>query len=119
MDWIRLSKRLAIYHRDSFDCVWCRNVFPIDQLGYGLTLDHLYSKKDNTPKNLVTCCSHCNSAKKDLTLNEWYKYLARKGYNVEKIKARIQRLTKKPINIQAGRYLAALRRPSYRKDYYQ
>jgi hypothetical protein len=117
MDWVRLPKRLAIYYRDSFDCVWCRNVFPIDTLGYGLTLDHLNSKKDNTSENLVTCCPHCNSSRKNLSLDEWYQYLAKKGYNVHHIKARIQRLIRKPINIQAGRYLASLRRPSYRKVY--
>jgi len=117
MDWIKLPKRLAIYVRDSFDCVWCRGVFPIDPLGYGLTLDHLDSTKGNYPENLVTCCRPCNSAKRDIPLNEWYDYLTTHGYNIRSIKRRIQHLTHKPINLTAGKQLAITRRPSYRKRY--
>ena len=115
MDWIRLSKRMAIYFRDSFDCVWCRNVFPIDTKGYGLTLDHLDSTKGNESSNLVTCCGSCNSSRQDLTLKEWYKVLEKRGYNPRRIKERIARLTKKPLNMHAGKWLALLRRPNYHK----
>lgn len=117
MDWIRLHKRLAIYHRDSFDCVWCCSVFPVDPLGYGLSLDHLGSTKDHSPANLVTCCRSCNSVRKDLPLSKWYKYLAAGGRDIRAIKQHIQYLTQKPINLEIGKWLAYARRPSYRRKY--
>lgn len=117
MDWIRLPKRLAIYFRDSFDCVWCRGVFPLDEKGYGLTLDHVDPEHGNGPSNLVTCCLSCNSAKKDLSPAEWYGRLAEDGYNVRRIKERVARLTRKTLNLDAGKYLASLRRPKYRSYY--
>jgi hypothetical protein len=115
MDWIRLDKRMAIYFRDSFDCVWCRSVFPIDTKGYGLTLDHLDPDKGNESSNLVTCCKFCNSSRKELSLKEWYTTLKKRGYNPRGIKKRISRLIKKPLNLFAGKWLASLRRPNYPK----
>ena len=111
MDWVRLPKRLAIYYRDSFDCVWCRGVFPLDELGYGLTLDHVNPDRGHTPDNLVTCCGPCNSSKKALTLDEWYAKLVDQGVNTRRLKERIRRLTRKPLNMDAGWWLASIRRP--------
>jgi hypothetical protein len=113
MDWVRLPKRMALYFRDSFDCVWCRGVFPICTKGYGLTLDHVDPTKGNTPDNLVTCCGSCNSSKKDLSPTDWYRTLTERGYNVRRIKERVTRLTSKKLNLDAGRWLASLRRPKY------
>ena len=62
MNWIRLDLRLAIYARDHFDCVWCRQVFPPDPHGYGLTLDHV-DGPSNAPDNLVTACNGCNAGR--------------------------------------------------------
>jgi len=112
MDWVRLPKRLAIYHRDSFDCVWCRMVFPLDPLGYGLTLDHVDPARGHSPDNLVTCCGPCNSSKKALTLVEWYQRLADEGVNVRRLKERVRRHTRRQLNMDAGRWLASLRRPN-------
>jgi hypothetical protein len=113
MDWIRLPKRFAVYFRDSFDCVWCRCVFPIDTKGHGLTLDHLDGSKGHDATNLVTCCHECNSTRQDLTLDEWYARLASEGHNVRGLKLRVARLTRKPLNMYAGKWLASLRRPKY------
>lgn len=115
MDWLRLPKRMAIYYRDAFDCVWCRGVFPIDTRGYGLTLDHLDPSKGHEASNLVTCCNSCNSARKELTQAEWCKRLKERGYNVEGIRKRIRRLTRKSLNLYAGKWLASLRRPNYNR----
>lgn len=117
MDWVTLPRRMAIYHRDSFDCVWCRGVFPVNPLGYGLTLDHVDSTKGHNSANLVTCCRSCNSAKKDLTLREWYKFLEAEGYNIQEIRRRIRHLTQKNPNLEIGKLLAYARRPSYRQKY--
>jgi len=65
MHWIREGKRLAIYARDGFRCVWC-NVGGNETAR--LTLDHLrpYSRGgSNEPDNLVTSCLSCNSRRKD------------------------------------------------------
>ena len=114
MDWVRLPKRMALYYRDSFDCVWCRGVFPLNHYGYGLSLDHLDPAKGHVSTNLVTCCISCNSARKDLSLDQWYKCLAEHGYSTRRLKERVKRLTQKRLNMFAGEWLASLRRPNYK-----
>lgn len=86
-------------------------------MGYGLTLDHVDPEQGNGPANLVTCCLPCNSAKKDLSPAEWYARLDERGYNVRRIKERVARHTRKSLNIDAGKWLAGLRRPKYRTYY--
>ena len=115
MDWIRLPLRLAIYYRDEFDCVWCRQVFPLNPLGYGLALDHVDPAKGNNPDNLVTCCKSCNSTKQDKTPRQWYQHLAAHGHNPRHIQARVKKATQKDINMDIGKWLAAIRRPSCRE----
>ena len=114
MDWVRLSLRMAIYFRDQFDCIWCRQVFPIDPLGYNLTLDHLDSAGGHRVENLVTSCKSCNSAKRDLSLRDWYQHLKEQGYDVRRVQDRVRRAVRAPINLDMGKCLAAIRRPSYR-----
>jgi CRISPR/Cas system Type II protein with McrA/HNH and RuvC-like nuclease domain len=55
--WIKPEKRLAIYSRDNFKCVYCLD-------SNNLSLDHIIPQSesvDNSPKNLVTSCTRCNS----------------------------------------------------------
>jgi len=108
MNWIRLEKRLAIYHRDRFDCVWCRGIFPLNERGYGLTLDHLVPGRDHRPENLVTACNSCNVARGSATVEEWLLVLRRAGHR--RVRERIR--THIPIDLQAGKYLMWLRRCS-------
>jgi 5-methylcytosine-specific restriction endonuclease McrA len=68
--WIRPDKRLAIYLRDRFTCLYClrdlHDAAPMD-----VTLDHLVAKCDggsNNEDNLVTCCRGCNCTRQDLPL---------------------------------------------------
>lgn len=63
--WIRREKRLSIYIRDSFRCLYCgsdlRHAAPAD-----VTLDHLLPRSaggENESENLVTACRSCNSAR--------------------------------------------------------
>jgi len=65
--WIRSEKRLAIYLRDEFRCVYCganmHGAAPAD-----LTLDHVRPKSrggSNEASNLVTACKSCNCARQD------------------------------------------------------
>jgi 5-methylcytosine-specific restriction endonuclease McrA len=106
MNWIRLEKRLAIYHRDSFDCVWCRGVFPLNERGYGLTLDHLVPGRDHSPSNLVTSCNCCNAARGGLDVEAWLVVLRKAGH--KRVRERIR--THIPIDLEVGKYLRWLRR---------
>lgn len=112
MDWIRLPKRMAIYLRDGFDCVWCRLVFPLREDGYGLTLDHVYIDGCNEHYNLVTCCLRCNSSRKRLPLDAWLRKVAERTGRTEEELAHAAFLTLgRPLNMAEGRRLAQLRRP--------
>lgn len=68
--WIRADKRLAIYLRDRFTCLYCcrdlHGAPPTD-----LTLDHVVARADggsNDEDNLVTACRHCNCERQDRPL---------------------------------------------------
>jgi 5-methylcytosine-specific restriction endonuclease McrA len=68
--WIRTDKRLAIYLRDEFRCVYCgadlHGAAPQD-----LTLDHVHPYSlggENEAANLVTACRRCNCSRGARTL---------------------------------------------------
>lgn len=68
--WIRTEKRLAIYLRDRFTCVYCLTDLH-DAAPQDLTLDHLKTKSSggsNSEHNLITCCRHCNCSRQDKPL---------------------------------------------------
>lgn len=109
MDWIRLHKRMAIYLRDGFDCVWCRCVFPLPEHGHGLSLDHLEGEA-HTPANLVTCCLPCNSERQDMLLEDWLAVLERRGHDV---RDRLREVLARPLDMAEGLRLARKRRPRY------
>jgi hypothetical protein len=70
--WIRKSTRFAIYARDGFDCLVCRNVFPLAYDGRDLTLDHLIPRTHggtDHPTNLITACHQCNSVRQHKPLS--------------------------------------------------
>lgn len=71
--WIRPEKRLAIYLRDSFRCVYCcadlHGADPRD-----VTLDHVVAKVDggsNSENNLVTACRACNCSRQDTPISRF------------------------------------------------
>ncbi len=54
--------REEVFRRDGLRCVYCGNVFPVEQL----TLDHVEPRMrggDNSTGNLVTACRTCNTRK--------------------------------------------------------
>ena len=68
--WIRTDKRLAIYLRDRFTCLFCladlHDADPSD-----ITLDHIICRSDggtHDEMNLVTCCRSCNCSRQDKPL---------------------------------------------------
>lgn len=110
--FIRRSTRFAIYARDNFDCVYCRQVFP----PYGLTLDHVVPRSKggmNDPSNLVTACRSCNSKRHARAWPTPHRAVyarvrrqRKKPINRRAIYARVRRQLKKPINRELGRWLA-------------
>jgi hypothetical protein len=61
--WEReVSRRLRIFQRDQFRCVYCATAFSDAEL----TLDHVQPRVkggDHSDGNLVTCCKACNELK--------------------------------------------------------
>lgn len=111
MNWIRLSTRLAIYHRDGWACVYCGE--PGEEVGNGLTLDHLVACElggSNDPSNLVTCCGKCNSAKGKKTKRGWLSYLRDGGIDGAKVARRIRALVRKKLDRKEGRRLEQIRK---------
>ena len=71
--WIRNDKRLAIYLRDGFRCIYClRDLHGADPAD--ITLDHIKCQAaggSNDESNLVTACRHCNCSRGDLPLSRF------------------------------------------------
>lgn len=107
--WCRPSTRQALYHRDGFCCVYCGAAA---EDGVQLTLDHVMACElggDNSPSNLVTACLSCNSAKRDLTMRQWFAHLRDRGVDTQGMAARVRRQTKRALDRAEGLRLAALR----------
>lgn len=89
--WIRREKRLRIYARDHWRCVWCealvidgttmrealqRGAQPSERLA---TLDHFLPRGkggDNSAGNLLTACMQCNESRGDKPTLIWANELA-------------------------------------------
>ena len=71
--WIRADKRLAIYLRDRFTCIYClRDLHDADPRD--ITLDHIKCRSNgghNHESNLITACRHCNSSRQDKALSRF------------------------------------------------
>jgi len=99
--WMRPDIRKAVYYRDGYRCVYCGKGV---EHGVKLTLDHVrarYRGGNNKPENSITCCIGCNSAKQDMTMSSWFRFLREKGVNTDGLRARIRRLTRTPLDKQA------------------
>jgi 5-methylcytosine-specific restriction endonuclease McrA len=74
-NWLRKDKRLAIYMRDDWRCVYCdrslKRVNPRQR-----TLDHIIPVAmggSNNETNLITCCKKCNDRKQDRHIQDFCK----------------------------------------------
>lgn len=68
MNWCSKPKRLGIYLRDGFACVYCGAGV---EANITLTLDHLAPRSrggSNNWRNLATACKDCNDARGSLQL---------------------------------------------------
>ncbi len=111
MNWIRKPKRLAIYSRDGFACVYCgRSV----EDGIGLSLDHItpYSLGGkNTADNLVTCCGTCNSSRGNRSVEEFAEKAA--GYynimTADQIMMHIEDCVSRPLDVEGAKEIMSRR----------
>jgi len=72
----RIGKTAArwIWHRDGHRCVYCGVALTP---GHGAHLDHLEPRSHGGSDlviNLVLACDSCNSARQDMTLEQWSAY---------------------------------------------
>ena len=87
--WIRREKRLAIYMRDNFRCLWCNR--SVENNGEAC-IDHLVPQSkggDNDPSNLLTSCKRCNDHRGDLSAKEFIAILSKSERGRKKIYQRI------------------------------
>ena len=71
--WIRREKRLAIYIRDDFKCLYCGEHLK-DAKPQDITLDHLECRSNggnNEATNLVVSCRHCNCSRGNKALEDF------------------------------------------------
>jgi CRISPR/Cas system Type II protein with McrA/HNH and RuvC-like nuclease domain len=99
MNWLRQDKRLAIYLRDGMACMYCGSTI---EDGAQLSLDHVkpHSKGgSNSERNLVCCCSKCNSVRGNRPVEDFAADVA--GYlavvTAEDIMASIRSHTRKSL----------------------
>jgi hypothetical protein len=98
--WIRSEKRLAIYVRDGFQCVYCGQNLK-GAAATDVTLDHLLPRSaggSNDATNLVTACRSCNCSRQDMP---WVDFAP--GGARDRILQRIS----EPLNIELARALIA------------
>jgi len=109
--WIRDAKRLAIYLRDGFACVYCGTT-PEESI---MTLDHIIPRidgVDNDATNLITACLHCNSARQSREITEFVRTVAaylNHGIDAHDILAYIERTRHRPLDLHAAKTIIACR----------
>jgi 5-methylcytosine-specific restriction endonuclease McrA len=97
--WITKWKRLAIYLRDGFACVYCERDMRADD-PYNVTLDHLTPRSaggSDDASNLVTACRSCNSKR---GARDWRD-------NPPHVVARIRRNVRRVLNGRLARAILA------------
>jgi 5-methylcytosine-specific restriction endonuclease McrA len=108
--WIRPTTRLAIYLRDGLCCAYCGHAV---EEGERLSLDHLSPASrggQNDASNLVTCCSHCNSARGNRPLRTWCRAVsAYTGEDAAAIERRVRKLSRRALPRDEAREMIARR----------
>ncbi len=91
---------MAIFHRDGFRCLYC--MLQSNLRGDRLTLDHYKPKHkggSHSPRNLMTACLGCNSAKQD-----------GRPFGVAGWRDRLRRAQRKKLNREVGQILVLIYR---------
>lgn len=99
--WITKERRLAIYMRDGFCCMYCGTDLQKLTDPKGMSLDHLMPRVlggNNESSNLITVCRSCNSSRND---KPWQSYAT--GGAIERILEQIG----KPVNVKLAKAVIA------------
>lgn len=111
-NWIRRDRRLRIYDRDAWRCVWC--CAPVGTPAEMLrephlrcaTLDHFLARSKggtNRSENLITSCMQCNHDRGHMSALEWAAKLEERNPrgvwvgNIAAILERCLRALEKPL----------------------
>ena len=110
--WIRPTKRLRVYDRDEWCCVYCRKtVYSValvrDQKAQPAsnaepaTLDHIIcrssGKANHHESNIVTCCLSCNSQRQDKPVRAFARLIETKNNTAEEIVKRVNKLRRRVL----------------------
>ena len=112
MNWIRKSKRLAIYIRDGLACCWCGRTI---EDGIILTLDHAIPRSrfgSNETHNLFTACIGCNGRRKHFSLAMFARTLSIASEGIipaTEYLAHIQHQLRQPIDVREAERIIAHR----------
>ena len=112
MNWIRKSKRLAIYLRDGLACCWCGRTIEDSII---LTLDHAIPRSrggSNEPRNLFTACIGCNGRRKHFSLAMFARTLSIAAEGVipaTEYVAHIRHQLRQPIDVREAERIIARR----------
>lgn len=109
--WILRDRRLAIYARDSFACVYC---LASEASGATLTLDHWQPRQyggSHETRNLLTSCMSCNSMRGVNDFADFLRSLRRRGITTRGLLLRIWAQLEAPIDRQLGKRIAIDRYP--------
>lgn len=113
-NWIRRPKRIAIYLRDGWRCVWCGHKGGTHK-SPGLSLDHLIPRGarggTNHHRNLVTSCLDCNRTKGHMTLRQWANHLGSDG-DVQIMRV-VERARKAPLDMVRAKKIVAKRKGTF------
>ena len=125
MAWIRQNTRYAIYARDRWSCAYCSCwVLPP---GWGLpdpmtaTLDHVKPRAkqgSNEPKNLVTACMSCNSAKGALGSVAFGRWLVSQCRYPSQVRREVRNRVRRKISLYRakGRAMVHIRREKLKQS---
>jgi len=105
--WIRPERRLAIYARDNFSCVYCGASL---ESGASLTLDHVRPSSrggSNDSANLVCACGHCNSARGNKPVA---RFCRDEGLDSLAVARRIRNAARRTVDVTAAKATIAARK---------
>ena len=105
MNWIRQEKRLAIYLRDKFACIYCGAGVESEETIF--SLDHVKHYGGNQVENLVTACMDCNTQKGNSKVADFVKGLPE---DREVVLARVARALATPVNLEEAKQMIRSRK---------
>ena len=106
MNWIRQTKRLAIYMRDGLACAYCGESV---EAGAKLTLDHLVPNSkggSNSETNLVTACHRCNSSRGTRSVRDFCRSVSdylNNGQTAVIIERHVRNCKRRMIDVEAAK----------------